>query len=73
MLAPLGAVPAARRQSSITSRGTGRSEKSRTVRRRSHVGVELGRSARHLLHGVLTVGRIRAETSDATSHISLGG
>ena len=30
----LGAVPAVRIQSSITSRGTGRLEKSRTVRRR---------------------------------------
>ena len=34
MLAPLGALPAARRQSSMTWRDTGRSEKSRTVRRR---------------------------------------
>jgi hypothetical protein len=34
MLAPLGAVPAARRQCSITSRSTGRSENARTERRR---------------------------------------
>ncbi len=33
-LAPFGALPAARRQSSMISRGTGRSEKSRTLRRR---------------------------------------
>jgi hypothetical protein len=33
--APFGALPAERRQFSITSRGTGRSEKSRTVRRRA--------------------------------------
>jgi hypothetical protein len=32
--APLGADPAARRQDSMTWRGTGRSEKSRTDRRR---------------------------------------
>jgi pimeloyl-ACP methyl ester carboxylesterase len=35
LLAPLGALRATRRQSSITSRGTGREENCRTVRRRS--------------------------------------
>jgi len=34
-LAPDGAVPAASRLSSMTSRGTGRLSKSRTVRRRT--------------------------------------
>ena len=35
----------------------------------AHVGVELGRSSRHLLHGILLVGRIRSEIRMHQSHL----